>query len=75
MHTAPYPFPLIFYKHLHLHGSMMGTTEELAWGLEQVRANRIKPILDQAMPLSDAAKAHEHLASRRTRGKVVLLPW
>ena len=74
-HTAPYAFPLIFYKHLHLHGSMMGSTEELTWGLEQVRAGRIKPILDQAMPLRDAAKAHEHLESRRTRGKVVLLPW
>ena len=66
---------MIFYKHLHLHGSMMGSTEELAWGLEQVRAGHIKPILDHALPLQEAAKAHEHLESRRTRGKVVLLPW
>ncbi len=54
---------------------MMGSTEELTWGLKQVRSGRIKPILDHALPLWEVAKAHEHLESRRTRGKVVLLPW
>ena len=73
--TAEYVFPLIFYKHLHLHGSMMGSEQELAWGLEQVRTGRIKPILDRALPLSEAAKAHEYIESRQVKGKVVLLPW
>ncbi len=72
--SAKYVFPLIFYKQLHLHGSMMGTTQELAWGLDQVRAGKIKPILDQTMPLRDAAKAHEYIESRQVMGKVVLLP-
>ncbi len=73
--SAQYVFPLVFYKHLHLHGSMMGTGEELAWGLDQVRAGKIKHILDRAMPLRDAAEAHRYIESRQVRGKVVLLPW
>ena len=73
--SAEYVFPLMFYKHLHMHGSMMGTSEELAWGLDQVRAGKIKHILDQAMPLRDAAEAHRYIESRQVRGKVVLLPW
>lgn len=72
--SAPYVFPLIFYKQLHLHGSVMGTMEELAWGLEQVRVGKIKPILDQTMPLCDAAQAHEYIEARKVQGKVVLLP-
>ena len=40
--SAPFVFPLIFYKQLHLHGSMMGTMEEFQWGLEQVRNGRIE---------------------------------
>lgn len=72
--SAEYVFPLIFYKQLHLHGSMMGTMEELAWGLEQVRASKIKPILDRALPLADAPQAHQHIEERRVQGKVVLIP-
>ncbi len=72
--AAEFVFPLIFYKQLHLHGSMMGSTEEFAWGLEQVRGGAIKPILDRAMPLAEAAQAHDHIESRKVCGKVVLVP-
>ena len=31
-------------------------------------------VVDQILPMSDVAKAHEHLAGRGTRGKVILRP-
>lgn len=72
--SAPFVFPLVFYKQLQLYGSMMGTLEELSWGLDQVRLGAITPILDHALPLAEARQAHEYIESRRTRGKLVLLP-
>ncbi len=73
--TATYNFPLVFYKQVHLHGSMMGTGEELGWGLEQMRAGRIRPILDRVLPLSEVAEAHQLIEARNVRGKLVLDPW
>ena len=35
-------------------------------------SGRVKPIVDRVMPLSDAAKAHEHMASNQGFGKIVL---
>ena len=32
----------------------------------------VKPIVDQVMPLADAAKAHQHMASNAGFGKIVL---
>lgn len=72
--SAELVFPLIFYKQLHLHGSMMGTPAELQWGLEQVRAGRIRPLLDRTFPLSEARRAHELIEARQVRGKFVLIP-
>lgn len=39
-----------------------------------VQAGQVKPIVDRAFPLTDAAAAHQYLADRRTMGKVVLIP-
>lgn len=35
---------------------------------------KIKLIVDQVLPMSDVAKAHQHLANRGARGKVILTP-
>ena len=35
---------------------------------------RLKLIVDRVLPMSDAGKAHQHLAARGTRGKVILTP-
>ncbi len=34
----------------------------------------VRLIVDQVLPMSQVAKAHEHLANRGTRGKVILTP-
>jgi NADPH:quinone reductase-like Zn-dependent oxidoreductase len=43
--------------------------EELA---KLIDAKKIKPVVSQVLPLADAAKAHEQIATRHTRGKIVL---
>ncbi len=45
------------------------------WGLEQVRAGRIKPMLDKGLPLSQAEEAHRLVSTNQVTGKIVLLPW
>jgi len=45
------------------------TLEELA---KLIDAKKITPVVSQVLPLADAAKAHEQIASRHTRGKIVL---
>ena len=48
---------------------------DLVWGLEQVKAGKIRPALDRALPLKDAAKAHRLIAENKVKGNIVLLPW
>ena len=43
--------------------------------LEQVRARRIRPLLDRALPLNEAADAHRLIAGNQVAGNIVLLPW
>ena len=64
-----------FFGQKKLRGSMASDIEDLVWGLEQVKAGRIKPILDHALPLSEAAQAHRLIANNQVKGNLVLLPW
>ncbi len=65
----------LFFAQKQLRGSMASDPEHLVWGLEQVRAGRIRPLLDRAMPLSQAAEALRLVATNQVKGNVVLLPW
>ncbi|MFQ5741372.1 MAG: zinc-binding alcohol dehydrogenase family protein [Acidobacteriota bacterium] len=64
-----------FFVQKQLRGAMASDIEDLKWGLEQVRAGRIKPSLDRALPLSEAAEAHRLIATNQVAGNLVLLPW
>ncbi|MCH7615009.1 MAG: zinc-binding dehydrogenase [Nitrospinae bacterium] len=64
-----------YFAQKHLRGSMAADPENFAWGLEQVRAGRIKPTLDRALPLRQAADAHRLIANNQVKGNIVLLPW
>ncbi len=64
-----------FFAQKQLRGSMASDVEDLQWGLEQVRAGRIKPSLDRALPLSQAAEAHRLISTNQVTGNLVLLPW
>ena len=64
-----------FFGQKQLRGSMASDVEDLRWGLEQVKAGRIKPLVDRALPLSEAASAHRLVAENAVQGSIVLLPW
>ncbi len=65
----------LFFAQKQIRGSMASDKADLEWGLERVRAGKIKPALDRALPLSQAAEAHRLIASNQVQGNLVLLPW
>jgi NADPH2:quinone reductase len=54
------------------------TREELLWRAGDVlgwtASGKLKPRIDRAYPLADAAAAHRDLEARRTAGKLLLIP-
>ena len=46
---------------------MAADIEDLKWGLEQVRSGYIKPSLDRALPLKEAAEAHRLISNTRSQ--------
>ena len=64
----------VFYRHLTLLGSFMGSKSELLDAMKFVEAGKIRAVVDRVLPLSEARQAHELLESRGQFGKVVLKP-
>jgi len=64
----------VFYRHLTILGSFMGSKAELLEAMKFVDAGRIRAVVDRVLPLSEAGAAHELLESRAQFGKVVLRP-
>lgn len=64
-----------FFAQKKLVGSMASDVEDLQWGLDQVRAGKIKPSLDRALPLNRAAEAHRLISANKVKGTIALLPW
>ena len=50
----------------------MGDLNDLLWGLEQVKAGKIKPTLDRVYSLDRANDAHARLAAGKALGTIVL---
>ena len=65
----------LFFAQKQVRGSMASDIEDLEWGLAAVKAGKIKPLLDGALPLSKAAEAHRLIADSEVKGNIVLLPW
>lgn len=65
---------VLFGRHLALCGSWMGRRSELVEVLEFVRDGRLKPVVDEVLPLAEARRAHEKLEARQSFGKLVLVP-
>jgi NADPH:quinone reductase-like Zn-dependent oxidoreductase len=62
----------IFYRHLTILGSFMGTKAELLEAMKFVERGLIRAVVDQSMPLSEARRAHELMEDRAQFGKLVL---
>jgi NADPH:quinone reductase-like Zn-dependent oxidoreductase len=63
----------IFYRHLTILGSFMGSKAELLEAMKFVERGQIRAVVDRAMPLSEAQKAHELMEDRAQFGKLVLI--
>ena len=64
----------VFYRHLTILGSFMGSKAELLEAMKFVDAGKIRAVVDRVLPLSEARAAHSLLESRAQFGKVVLQP-
>ena len=64
----------VFYRHLTLLGSFMGSKGELIEAMKFVREGKIRAVVDRVLPLSEARQAHELIEDRAQFGKIVLKP-
>ncbi|MBD3868327.1 MAG: zinc-binding dehydrogenase [Acidobacteria bacterium] len=67
-------FRIVFFKSLSILGSTMGSDHELETVLGLAAEGRLRPVLEQALPLEKVGEAHQHLESRKAMGKTVLVP-
>ncbi|WP_298540582.1 zinc-binding dehydrogenase [uncultured Aquimarina sp.] len=64
----------LFFPQKVIKGSIMGTKEDLEFGLELVRKGKITAQLDKILPLREAKLAHEMLVNKQVKGNIVLSP-
>jgi NADPH:quinone reductase-like Zn-dependent oxidoreductase len=64
----------VFYRHLTILGSFMGSKAELLEAMKFVREGKIRGVVDRVLPLSEARQAHELIEDRAQFGKIVLKP-
>jgi NADPH:quinone reductase-like Zn-dependent oxidoreductase len=62
----------IFAKHLSIIGSTMSTLADFKEVMDLVVAGKLKPVMDQAFPLKEAAAAQERLWKNENFGKITL---
>jgi NADPH:quinone reductase-like Zn-dependent oxidoreductase len=62
----------VFYRHLNILGSFMGSKAELLEAMKFVEQGKIRGVVDRVLPLSEARQAHELIENRAQFGKVVL---
>ena len=65
---------VLFAKHLSILGSYMGRLAEFDEVLRHIRAQKLAPVVDRVLPLSEARAAHEAMEKRAQFGKIVLVP-
>lgn len=64
----------VFYRHLTILGSFMGSKSELLQAMKFIESGQIRAVVDRALPLADARRAHELMEDRAQFGKLVLEP-
>jgi NADPH:quinone reductase-like Zn-dependent oxidoreductase len=64
----------VFYRHLTILGSFMGSKAELLEAMKFVERGEIRAIVDRVLPLAEARQAHELIEDRAQFGKIVLKP-
>lgn len=72
--TPPINIIELFRKELHVIGSRRATRLEMDTVMNLVSHGTFRPVIDEVLPLGEAAEAHRRLAGRRHFGKLVLVP-
>jgi len=62
----------VFYRHLTILGSMMGSKADLLAAMKFIESGQLRAVVDRTLPLEEARKAHELIENRAQFGKVVL---
>ncbi|HNQ93944.1 MAG TPA: zinc-binding dehydrogenase [Anaerolineales bacterium] len=62
----------LFAKHLSILGSTMSSIAEFKEVMDLIVAGKLKPVMDKAFPLKDAAIAQERLWNNENFGKITL---
>ncbi|TMW71491.1 zinc-binding dehydrogenase [Alteribacter natronophilus] len=73
--TGPVPellLPKLFFKHLDLRGTTMGSPEDFKSMLAFVGEHKIQPEIDRTFALDEAAEAQKYMEAGRQLGKIVL---
>jgi len=63
----------VFYRHLTILGSMMGSKADLLTAMKFIESGQIRAVIDRTLPLAEARQAHELMEDRAQFGKLVLL--
>jgi len=64
----------VFYRHVSLLGSFMGSKAELLEAMKFIERGQIRAVVDRTLPLREARRAHELMQDRAQFGKLVLVP-
>ena len=64
----------MYQKQLTIMGSALGVTSELHTIIRLAEQGKLRPIIDRALPLSEAAEAHRIMEAREHFGKICLRP-
>ena len=64
----------VFYRHLTILGSMMGSKADLLDAMKFIESGQIRAVVDRTLPLAEARQAHELMEDRAQFGKLVLVP-
>jgi NADPH:quinone reductase-like Zn-dependent oxidoreductase len=64
----------LFSRQISLHGSYMGSKNDLLQVLKFVEEGKLKPVVDRVLPVEEAADAHRIIEQRAQFGKVILTP-
>ena len=73
-HDARTDLRRVFFLQQRIVGSTMGTREELGALAQLLVHTGVRPVLDQVLPLAEAARGFERLLTGDVFGKVVLVP-
>ncbi len=64
----------VFYRHVALLGSFMGSKSELLDAMKFIERGALLAVVDRTLPLAEARRAHELMEDRAQFGKLVLIP-